>query len=325
MIATATVRDRQDDVVLSVEGLEVEFPNGRAGATRVVAGVSFDVSRGETLGIVGESGCGKSTTARAILQLTPPSAGSVRFAGQELTTLSHREMRVVRRKLQVVLQDPISTLNPRRKVRDIVGEGLSVWDVPDAEARVRTAMDAVGLDVDTVGDRRPSEFSGGQCQRISIARAVVMEPELIICDEPVSALDVSVQAQIVNLLEDLKSRYGLTLLFVSHDLSVVRVISDRVMVMYMGKVCEIGPVVDVFDNPRHPYTRMLLDALPVPDPDAERRQAIPIGEVPSVLAPPSGCRFRTRCSRATARCAEKEPAMTETADGHAVACHFPLD
>ncbi|MEU1520993.1 ABC transporter ATP-binding protein [Nocardia rhamnosiphila] len=186
-------------------------------------------------------------------------------------------------------------------------------------------MDAVGLDVDTVGDRRPSEFSGGQCQRISIARAVVMEPEIIICDEPVSALDVSVQAQIVNLLEDLKFRYGLTLLFVSHDLSVVRVISDRVMVMYMGKVCEIGPVVDVFDNPRHPYTRMLLDALPVPDPDAERRPAIAVGEVPSVLAPPSGCRFRTRCSRATARCAEQEPPMTETAVGHSVACHFPLD
>jgi peptide/nickel transport system ATP-binding protein len=325
MTATVEAHQHPADVVLSVEDLEVEFPSGRSGSTRAVAGISFDVRRGETLGIVGESGCGKSTTARAILQLTRPSKGTIRFEGRDLTKLSHREMRAVRRKLQVVLQDPISSLNPRRKVRDIVREGLSIWDVPDAELRVRRAMEAVGLDVDSVGDRLPSEFSGGQCQRISIARALALEPEIVICDEPVSALDVSVQAQIVNLLEDLKAQYGLTLLFVSHDLSVIRVISDRVMVMYLGKVCEIGPVAEMFDNPGHPYTRTLLDALPVPDPDVEWQSAPPAGEVPSVLAPPSGCRFRTRCPRARAECAAEEPRLTETTAGHFVSCHFPLE
>ncbi|MDF3308184.1 ATP-binding cassette domain-containing protein [Rhodococcus sp. T2V] len=325
MTATVGAHQHRTDIVLSVEDLEVEFPSGRSGSTRAVAGISFDVRRGETLGIVGESGCGKSTTARAILQLTRPSKGVIRFEGRDLTMLSHREMRTVRRKLQVVLQDPISSLNPRRKVRDIVREGLSIWDVPDAEMRVRRAMEAVGLDVDSVGDRLPSEFSGGQCQRISIARALALEPEMVICDEPVSALDVSVQAQIVNLLEDLKAQYGLTLLFVSHDLSVIRVISDRVMVMYLGKICEIGPVTELFDNPGHPYTRTLLDALPVPDPDVEWQSAPPVGEVPSVLAPPSGCRFRTRCPRARAVCEAEEPRLTETAAGHLVSCHFPLE
>ncbi|MFC9556440.1 ABC transporter ATP-binding protein [Rhodococcus sp. NPDC056960] len=325
MTATVEAHQHRTDIVLSVEDLEVEFPSGRSGSTRAVAGISFDVRRGETLGIVGESGCGKSTTARAILQLTRPSKGTIRFEGRDLTKLSHREMRAVRRKLQVVLQDPISSLNPRRKVRDIVREGLSIWDVPDAELRVRRAMEAVGLDVDSVGDRLPSEFSGGQCQRISIARALALEPEIVICDEPVSALDVSVQAQIVNLLEDLKAQYGLTLLFVSHDLSVIRVISDRVMVMYLGKVCEIGPVAEMFDNPGHPYTRTLLDALPVPDPEVEWQSAPPAGEVPSVIAPPSGCRFRTRCPRARAECAAEEPRLTETTAGHFVSCHFPLE
>jgi peptide/nickel transport system ATP-binding protein len=324
MTATASAHDHEYDIILSVEELEVDFPSGRSGYTRAVAGVSFDVRRGETLGIVGESGCGKSTTARAVLQLTRPSRGVVRFEGRDLTTVSHREMRAVRRKLQVVLQDPISSLNPRRKVRDIVGEGLSIWGVPDAGERVRKAMEVVGLDVDSVGDRLPGEFSGGQCQRISIARALALEPEMLICDEPVSALDVSVQAQIVNLLEDLKAQYGLTLIFVSHDLSVIRVISDRVMVMYLGKVCEIGPVIELFDNPRHPYTRTLLDALPVPDPDIELESVPPTGEVPSVIAPPSGCRFRTRCPRAATLCEEEEPRLAETSEGHIVSCHFPL-
>ncbi|MGU3585778.1 ABC transporter ATP-binding protein [Rhodococcus sp. C26F] len=313
-----------DEVVLDVKDLEVAFPDGRGGSTTVVAGVSFRVHRGETLGIVGESGCGKSTTAKAVLQLAPSTAGTVQFAGQDLSSMSPRELRRVRRKLQVVLQDPISALNPRRKVRDIIGEGLSIWRVPDAAARVRRAMESVGLDVEIVGERLPGEFSGGQCQRISIARALAMEPEVLICDEPVSALDVSVQAQIVNLLEDLKEQYHLTMLFVSHDLSVVRVISDRVMVMYLGKVCEIGPTMDLFDTPLHPYTRTLLDAVPVPDPHVDQRKPLPVGEVPSILAPPSGCRFRTRCSRAREICAAAEPPMIEVATSRSVACHFPL-
>ena len=324
MTTTDVPGPAERDILLEVDGLEVDFPAGRNSVTRAVAGVSFDVRRGETLGIVGESGCGKSTTARAILQLPRPTRGSVRFDGRDLVALSDKEMRSVRRRLQVILQDPIASLNPRRKVRDIVAEGLTIWGVADVRDRVRRAMEAVGLDPDLTGDRLPSEFSGGQCQRISIARALALEPDMIICDEPVSALDVSVQAQIVNLLEDLKDQYGLTLVFVSHDLSVVRVISDRVMVMYLGKVCEIGSVADVFDDPKHHYTQMLLDALPLPDPDATRASAPPRGEIPSVVSPPSGCRFRTRCPRATSFCAEVEPMLTDVGNGRSVFCHFPL-
>ncbi|TQC42390.1 ATP-binding cassette domain-containing protein [Rhodococcus sp. WS4] len=325
MTTTETSATPAGEVLLEVSGLEVDFRSGRSDVVRAVAGVSFDVRRGETLGIVGESGCGKSTTARAILQLPRPTGGTVRFDGRDLTTLSDKEMRSVRRRLQVILQDPIASLNPRRKVRDIVAEGLAIWGLADRDERVHRAMEAVGLDPDATGDRLPGEFSGGQCQRISIARALALEPEMIICDEPVSALDVSVQAQIVNLLEDLKDQYGLTLIFVSHDLSVIRIVSDRVMVMYLGKVCEIGPATELFAGPKHPYTKMLLDALPVPDPEVKTESAEPVGEMPSVISPPTGCRFRTRCARATSSCAEVEPQMRELDGGRYVSCHFPLD
>ncbi|WP_159920615.1 ABC transporter ATP-binding protein [Rhodococcus sp. WAY2] len=324
MTTTETSPTPTAEVLLEVSGLEVDFRSGRSDVVRAVAGVSFDVRRGETLGIVGESGCGKSTTARAILQLPRPTGGTVRFDGRDLTTLSDKEMRSVRRRLQVILQDPIASLNPRRKVRDIVAEGLAIWGLADRDERVHRAMEAVGLDPDATGDRLPGEFSGGQCQRISIARALALEPEMIICDEPVSALDVSVQAQIVNLLEDLKDQYGLTLIFVSHDLSVIRIVSDRVMVMYLGKVCEIGPAAALFADPKHPYTKMLLDALPVPDPEVTTEAAAPVGEMPSVISPPSGCRFRTRCLRATTYCAEVEPLATEIGEHRYVSCHFPL-
>ena len=260
-----------DDVVLRVENLVMEFPAGRHQVVHAVSDVSFDIRRGETLGIVGESGCGKSTTARNIVQLPPPTSGRVVLAPgtdreAELTTLVGEELRQVRPRLQMIFQDPISSLNPRRRVRDIVGEGLHIWseglDDEQIRARVDEVLEAVGIDPTVAANRRPHEFSGGQCQRISIARAVVLEPEILICDEPVSALDVSVQAQILNLLEEMKHRYGLTLVFIGHDLSVVRNISDRVIVMYLGKVCEVGGADALYSAPAHPYTRVLLASAP---------------------------------------------------------------
>jgi peptide/nickel transport system ATP-binding protein len=231
-------------------------------------------------------------------------------------------MRRTRRRLQMIQQDPISSLNPRRKVRDIVAEGLQVWGVEgDRFQLVADVLEAVGLDVEAIGDRRPGEFSGGQCQRISIARALVLRPKVIICDEPVSALDVSVQAQIINLLEDVKARYGVTLLFVSHDLGVIKLVSDRIMVLYLGKICEIGPTAAIYDTPRHPYTRALLSSLPVPDPEAVLPPVPPAGEMPSVLDPPSGCRFRTRCPLASDVCAAHEPELRVVGGGQYVACH----
>ena len=324
---TAHLRDDADDVVLRVEDLEVEFHTS-AGVVQAVSGVSRDVRKGETLGLVGESGCGKSTTGRAIMQLPPPTRGKVRFEDAELSELSGKELRQVRTRLQFIFQDPISSLNPRRKVKDIVAEPLRIWKRgSDAEQRARVAevLDAVGLDPAVASDRRPHQFSGGQCQRISIARSLVLDPELIICDEPVSALDVSVQAQILNLLEDMKARYGLTLIFIAHDLAVVKNVSDRVAVMYLGKICEVGNPDDLYATPAHPYTAALLRSLPVPDPTVTpERAGLLVGDLPSPLDPPSGCRFRTRCPYAKERCALEEPQVRGVAEGHFVACHFPL-
>jgi peptide/nickel transport system ATP-binding protein len=316
------------DALLSVRDLVVEFPAGRGMSVKAVSGISLDVRAGETLGLVGESGCGKSTTGRAIMQLPRPTGGVVEFQGEDLTQLKGEKLRSVRTKLQFIFQDPISSLNPRRRVRDIVGEPLKIWgrgSEGEREAQVTEVLEAVGLDPGVAGDKRPHQFSGGQCQRISIARSLVLDPDLIICDEPVSALDVSVQAQIINLLEDMKTRYGLTLIFIAHDLAVVKNVSDRVAVMYLGKLCEVGTPDELFSSPAHHYTAALLRSIPAPDPAvAPARSGLLTGDLPSPMAPPSGCRFRTRCPRAEERCAQDEPEMRRVAGDHFVACHFPL-
>jgi oligopeptide/dipeptide ABC transporter ATP-binding protein len=459
---TAHLRD-PSKVILRAENLVVEFPVGRTGLkVHAVSGISLDVMEGETLGLVGESGCGKSTTGRALMQFPSPTGGSVTFEGEELTEKHGEDLREVRTRMQMIFQDPISSLNPRRKVGDIVAEALAIWAKPKSETRSaattavaalafvvagllglgavglvvlgvawmagvgdhgvlpgvgilivsavvavaallfrgvarglwdRTAdgrgqalggfgglllvavvlwsagvgvlpvlgcaalllvvygllrtpgaqadfpgigqegnelvdevLTSVGLDPAVARAKRPHEFSGGQCQRISIARALVLDPKLIICDEPVSALDVSVQAQILNLLEDMKARYGLTLVFIAHDLAVVKNVSDRVAVMYLGKLCEVAPPDLLYENAAHPYTAALLSAIPVPDPEvrpegvADKMQ----GDLPSPIAPPSGCHFRTRCPKAQDRCAEEEPTIREVGAGQYVACHFPL-
>jgi peptide/nickel transport system ATP-binding protein len=317
----------ESDVLLRVEDLVVEF-HAEGGRVKAVSGISLDIVEGETLGLVGESGCGKSTTARAIMQLPRPTSGRVRFDGVELTELKGDALRRTRPRMQMIFQDPISSLNPRRKVGDIVAEGLQIWGVGDdasRAAKVDEMLAAVGLDPDTARGRRPHEFSGGQCQRISIARAVITDPKLIICDEPVSALDVSVQAQILNLLEDMKQRYQLTMVFIAHDLAVVKNVSDRVAVMYLGKLCEIGAPDQLFASPAHPYTAALLAAIPVADPgSAPDDTRVLGGEIPSNTDPPSGCRFRTRCPRAQERCAAEEPQVRNIGPEQYVACHFPL-
>ena len=333
MAGSGTVQLRDDaDVLLRVENLVMEFPVGRHQVVHAVSDVSFDVRRGETLGIVGESGCGKSTTARALVQLPRPTSGRVVLdTGSDreidMTTLSGSSLRQVRPRMQMIFQDPISSLNPRRRVRDIVGEGLVIWQDDKGgssiRARVDEVLNAVGIEPEVAADRRPHEFSGGQCQRISIARAVAIEPEILICDEPVSALDVSVQAQILNILEDMKARYGLTLVFISHDLSVVRNVSDRVVVMYLGKICEIGGADTLYSEPAHPYTRVLLASAPEPAATVDPSDAAIGDEIPSPINPPSGCRFRTRCPRAADRCASEEPQMRAVGDDHFVACPFP--
>jgi peptide/nickel transport system ATP-binding protein len=319
-------RKQAPDVLLDVRDLRVDFRRGHQ-VVQAVAGVSFVITTGETLGLVGESGCGKSTTGRAIVQVERPTAGSVTFGGTDLTALKRADLRRARVGIQMIFQDPISSLNPRRRVRDIVAEPLDIWGRGNSAERdgvVERMLESVGLDPDVAGGRRPREFSGGQCQRISIARALVMEPKLLVCDEVVSALDVSVQAQILNLLEDLKTRYGLTLLFIAHDLAVVKNISDRVAVMYLGKLCEIAPADVLYQAPAHHYTTALLASAVEPDPGARKHSAPLAGEPPSPINPPSGCRFRTRCPRAEDRCAAEVPALREVAPGHTVACHFPL-
>ena len=285
MAGSGRAQLRAEPMLLSVEHLVVEHGTG-ASRIHAVSDVSFDLKRGETLGLVGESGCGKSTLARAVLQLFRPTSGKVVFEGVDLVRESGERLRRLRRRVQLIFQDPMASLNPRRRIGDIIAEPLVIAGISDRgerERRVRAVLHAVGLDPDLVMRRRPHEFSGGQCQRISIARALVLEPELIVCDEPVSALDVSIRAQILNLLEDMKARYGLTLIFIAHDLAVVKAVSDRVAVMYLGKLCEIGPAGQVFEAPAHPYTSLLLEAIPLPDPDATLPQSVVVGEPPSPI------------------------------------------
>jgi peptide/nickel transport system ATP-binding protein len=330
MAGSGTAHLRSDpDPLLKVEHLVVEFPAGRGQRIYAVSDVSLDVMKGETLGIVGESGCGKSTTAKAIVQSPRPTSGSVSFGGQEMTRLRGEDLRRTRTRMQMIFQDPISSLNPRRRVGDIVAEPLAIWGLgtrAERQERTRQVFDAVGLDYVATSGRRPHEFSGGQCQRISIARSLVLDPELLICDEPVSSLDVSVQAQILNLLEDMKDRYGLTIVFIAHDLAVIKNISDRVAVMYLGKICEVADADDLYRAPAHPYTNALLASIPVPDPaDPVQQVAKAKGEPPSPLSPPSGCRFRTRCPRATDRCTLEEPTIRQISADHFVACHYPIE
>jgi len=321
---TAHLRDR-DDIVLRVEDLTVEFPAGRGRKVHAVSGVSFDVARGETLGIVGESGCGKSTTGKAIMRLVPIAGGTVTFDGRDISSLSGKELRRLRPDLQMIFQDPVSSINPRRRIGDVVAEPLEIWGrTEESRGLVDQVLTDVGLDPDIARPKRRHEFSGGQCQRICIARALVLDPDVIICDEPVSALDVSVQAQILNLLEDMKERYGLTLVFIAHDLAVVKNVSDRVAVMYLGKICEIASPDELYHRPSHPYTAALLSAIPLPDPTVVPDTVALPGDLPSPLDPPSGCRFRTRCPRAGDRCVTEEPTVREVAPDHFVACHFPL-
>ena len=312
--------------LLEVKNLVVEYVVGNK-IVHAVSDVSLEIARGETLGLVGESGCGKSTLGRAVLQLRPAQSGKVLFDGEDLTSMRGEALRKMRRRVQLIFQDPIASLNPRRRIGDIIAEPLVIAGYKDANKRqelVREVLGAVGLDPALVVDRLPHEFSGGQCQRICIARALVLNPEFIICDEPVSALDVSIRAQILNLLEEMKTRFRLTSLFIAHDLAVVKAVSDRVAVMYLGRICEVGPSEQLFAKPAHPYTALLIEAIPVPDPDVRPAESVPVGEPPSPIAPPSGCRFRTRCPRADRRCAEDVPELRPIAAGKYVACHHPL-
>ena len=303
------------------------FIKHNVGTIHSVCDVSFDINYSETLGLVGESGCGKTTTGRSVLQLVPATSGSVTFDGQELVDLDQSSLRAVRKKIQVVFQDPFSSLDPRMPVGQSIAEPLQIhgeWDRSSGNDRVAEALRLVGLDPRFI-NRFPNEFSGGQRQRIGIARALILRPKLLILDEPVSALDVSIRAGVVNLLEDLQEQLGVSYLFIAHDLSVVRHISDRVAVMYLGRIVETGSKADVYERPEHPYTQALLSAVPVPDPRKERARhhIVLTGDVPSPEDPPSGCRFRTRCWKAQEVCAVETPALVDRGSGHPVACHFP--
>jgi oligopeptide transport system ATP-binding protein len=326
--------DSRPDAVLQVEDLKIHFPissgivvRRQVGTVKAVDGVSFTVNRGETLGLVGESGCGKSTTGLAVLRMLDITSGRVVFEGEDISGYDRARMRPIRRKMQMVYQDPYGSLNPRMKVADIVGEPLVVHgmanDKEKYRARVAELLKMVGLLPD-MADRYPHEFSGGQRQRIGIARALALNPTLLICDEPVSALDVSIQAQVVNLFMELQARLGLTYIFIAHDLSVVRHISDRIAVMYLGRIVEIATRDALYKDPLHPYTQALLAAVPIADPELEaaRGHQIITGEVPSALRPPPGCRFHTRCPLAMAVCREVDPPMLDRGDGRAVACHL---
>jgi oligopeptide transport system ATP-binding protein len=319
--------------MLEVIDLKVHFPVSRGflrgqDKLKAVDGVSFNLRAGETLGVVGESGCGKSTLGRAVLQLIQPTDGNVLWMGQELTEADSGSLRALRRDVQIIFQDPLASLDPRMTVGEIIAEPLQTHYPEKSKAEVREAVRAimakVGLREEMV-NRYPHEFSGGQAQRIGIARAMILQPRLIVCDEPVSALDVSIQAQIINLLMQLQAEFNLSLIFISHDLSVVRHISHRIMVLYLGKLVELAERDALYARPAHPYTRALISAVPLPDParERERKRIVLQGDLPSPLNPPSGCRFRTRCPLAEARCAEEEPKLRHFGDGQEVACHFP--
>lgn len=319
--------------LLEVKDLKKYFPikggifSKTIGHVQAVDGISFQLFPGETVGLVGESGCGKSTAARTILRLIEPTSGEVYFEGQDILKLGKKPMRALRRQMQIIFQDPYASLNPRMTVASIVGEPLEIHKIAkgrEKEEIVANILEKVGLRPEHMR-RYPHEFSGGQRQRIGIARALALNPKLIIGDEPVSALDVSIQAQVINLLEDLQKEFNLTYLIIAHDLSVVEHISDRVAVMYLGKIVEVGDKRALFRSPRHPYTQALLSAIPVPDPAAKRRRAILQGDVPSPLDPPPGCRFHTRCAFARDRCRREEPVLEAAADAHAVACHYWRD
>ncbi len=311
------------DTLLSVRNLSVHFDSGKSRECRAVDGVSFDIRQGETLGLVGESGCGKTTTGRAVLRLVPATAGEVRFRGVELLSLGSEALRKYRCQMQIVFQDPYASLNPRRTIGTTLVEAYAIHQIGHpAERRemARQLMARVGLDPDYI-DRYPHQFSGGQRQRVGIARALTVQPSLIVCDEPVSALDVSVQAQVINLLSDLQAEYGLSYLFIAHDLSVVRQISHRVAVMYLGRIVELAESEQLFSQPLHPYTSALLASVPVPDPSLRQEFDVIAGEMPSPLAPPPGCSFHPRCPRATAACASRQPELVEVQPGHFTACH----
>jgi len=311
--------------VLAVRDLDVVYALGGGQAMRAVDRVGFEIAHGETLALVGESGCGKSSVAKAVMQLAPLAGGAIELEGQPLARLDARALQRLRRRFQMIFQDPISSLNPQRTVREILEFPLRVnglFDPVASARRIRETLEIVGLDSESVLGRHPHEFSGGQCQRISIARALILEPVLLVCDEPVSALDVSVQAQVINLLTDLQAEFGIAYLFVAHDLAVVRHISHRVAVMYLGKIVEIAGRDTLFSTPLHPYTEILLSAVPVPDPRVRTQRRLLKGDPPNPAAPPSGCRFHTRCPMAQARCAEEEPVLEQKTAGQWVACHF---
>ncbi len=315
------------DAVLTARDLTVEFRISKDKIVKAVSGLSFDVIKGETLAIVSESGCGKTTLARAVLQLPPPNSGEVVFDGTDLTQLPKENLRSARTSMQMIFQDPISSLDPRMTVHQLIDEPLEIWDRgtrAERDERINTLLNNVGLEPELVLNRRSYEFSGGQCQRISIARALALDPRMLICDEPVSALDVSIQAQILNLLQDMKDRFGLTMIFISHDLAVVKAVSNRVMVMYLGKICEVAAPEVLYAKPAHHYTKALLNSVPIADPTRQRATELLQGEPPSPMNPPSGCRFRTRCAAASALCADQEPQLREVTPGQFVACHHPV-
>jgi oligopeptide/dipeptide ABC transporter ATP-binding protein len=328
-VTPAATSDGRGETLLSVQNLKTYFPilggifRRTVGHVQAVDDISFDIKKGETFGLVGESGCGKTTTGRTILRLNKATAGKVIFDGKDVFALSPGDLKRTRRDMQIIFQDPYSSLNPRMPVGDIIGEGLRVHGMTDRKEREKTVqyfLSVVGLRKEWVR-RYPHEFSGGQRQRIGVARALALRPKFIVCDEPVSALDVSVQSQVINLLEDLQKEFGLTYLFIAHDLSVVEYISDRVAVMYLGKMAELAPGDELYSNPLHPYTKALLSAIPNPDPTVRKQRIVLQGDVPSPINPPSGCRFRTRCPIAIDRCASEIPPFRLMGNNHWVACH----